>query len=104
MKNRSYVLNTALAVVMTVALTICIFLRTFCPWVIIPVLNIPNMALLSLIALLADHYLAKNANATAPGPAWVPTTPQTMDLGVSLGQRSPLSLQYFSSSASSVPV
>lgn len=61
MKNRSYVLNTALAVVMTVALTICIFLRTFCPWVIIPVLNIPNMALLSLIALLADYYLARGA-------------------------------------------
>lgn len=61
MKNRTYVLNTALAVVMTLVLITCILLRTFCPWVIIPVLNIPNMALLSLIALLADHYLAKNA-------------------------------------------
>ena len=61
MKNKTYVLSTALAVVMTVALTICILLRTFCPWVIIPVLNIPNMALLSLIALLADHYIARGA-------------------------------------------
>lgn len=61
MKNRTYVLNTALAVVMTVALTVCILLRTFCPWVIIPELNIPNMALLSLIALLADYYLAIGA-------------------------------------------
>lgn len=61
MKNRTYVLNTALAVVMTVALTVCILLRTFCPWVIIPALNIPNMALLSLIALLADYYIAKGA-------------------------------------------
>lgn len=61
MKNRTYVLNTALAIVVTVALITCILLRTFSPWVIIPVLNIPNMALLSLIALLADHYLAKNA-------------------------------------------
>ena len=61
MKNRTYVLNTALAVVMTVALAICILLRTFCPWVIIPELNIPNMALLSLIALLADYYIARGA-------------------------------------------
>ena len=61
MKNRSFVLNTALAVVMTVALAVCILLRTFCPWVIIPALNIPNMALLSLIALLADYYIARGA-------------------------------------------
>ena len=61
MKNRTYVLNTALAVVMTLVLITCILLRTFCPWIIIPVLNIPNMALLSLVALLADHYLAKGA-------------------------------------------
>ena len=61
MKNRSFVLNTALAVVMTVALVVCILLRTFCPWVIIPALNIPHMALLSLIALLADYYLARDA-------------------------------------------
>ena len=61
MKNRSFILNTALAVVMTVALAVCILLRTFCPWIIIPALNIPNMALLSLIALLADYYLARDA-------------------------------------------
>ena len=61
MKNRTYVLNTALAVVMTVALAICVLLRAFCPWVIIPALNIPNMALLSLIALLADYYIARGA-------------------------------------------
>ena len=61
MKNRTYFLNSALAVVVTVALVICVMLRTFCPWVIIPELNIPNMALLSLIALLADHYIAKGA-------------------------------------------
>ena len=61
MKNRTYFLNSALAVVVTVALVICVMLRTFCPWVIIPELNIPNMALLSLIALLSDHYIAKGA-------------------------------------------
>lgn len=61
MKNRTYVLNTALAAVVTVAAAVCVLLRTFCPWVIIPELNIPNMALLSLIALLADYYIAKGA-------------------------------------------
>lgn len=61
MKNRTYVLNTALAAVVTIAAVVCVLLRTFCPWVIIPGLNIPNMALLSLIALVADHYLAPKA-------------------------------------------
>ena len=61
MKNRSYILNTALAVVVTIAIAVCVLLRAFCPWVIIPELNIPNMALLSLIALLADYYLAPGA-------------------------------------------
>jgi hypothetical protein len=61
MKNRTFVLNTALAVVMTVALAVCVLLRAFCLWVIIPELNIPNMALLSLIALLADYYIARGA-------------------------------------------
>lgn len=60
MKDRSYILNTALALVVSVALIVCSLLRTFCPWVIIPELNIPNMALLSLIALVADYYLAKD--------------------------------------------
>ena len=61
MKNRTYVLNTVLAVVVTVALSICILLRTFCPWVIIPELNIPNIVLLSLIALLIDHYASSGS-------------------------------------------
>lgn len=61
MKNKTYILNTLLAAVVGIALTVCVLLRTFCPWVIIPALNIPNMALLSLIALLTDHYLAPGA-------------------------------------------
>lgn len=61
MKNKTYILNSLLAVVVMVAVAICVLLRAFCPWVIIPELNIPNIALLSLIALLADHYLAKDA-------------------------------------------
>ena len=61
MKNRTYILNTALAAVVGIAVAAGILVRTFAPAVIIPELNIPNMALLSLIALLADHYLAPGA-------------------------------------------
>ena len=61
MKNNKYFLNTALAVVLGVALMTCVVLRTFIPAIVLPRLDIPNMVLLSLIALLADHYLAKDA-------------------------------------------
>ena len=59
--KKTYVLNTALAVVVFVAAAVCVLVRTFLPNVIIPSLNVPNMVLLSLIALVLDHYLAKGA-------------------------------------------
>jgi len=61
MKDKKYVLNTAFAIVLGVALLICVLVRTFVPAAILPELDIPNMVLLSLIALLADHYLAQGA-------------------------------------------
>lgn len=61
MKENKYFLNTALAVVMGAALLIAVLVRTFAPVAIIPGLDIPNMVLLSLAALLADHYVAKKA-------------------------------------------
>lgn len=61
MKNNKYFLNTALAVVVGIALAVCVILRTFLPAIVLPQLSIPNMVLLSLIALLLDHYLAKGA-------------------------------------------
>lgn len=66
MKNNKYFLNTALAVVVGIALAVCVILRTFIPAIVLPRLSIPNMVLLSLIALLLDHYLAKGA-----GRCWV---------------------------------
>lgn len=38
-----------------------IFVRTFAPAVILPRLDLPNMVLLSLLTVLADHYLAPDA-------------------------------------------
>ena len=61
MKNNKYFLNTALAAVVGVALAVCVLLRTFIPAIVLPRLSIPNMVLLSLIALLLDHYIAKGA-------------------------------------------
>ena len=61
MKKNPYILNTLLALELAIALIAAVLVRTFAPNVIIPSLNIPNMVLLSLVALLADHYLAPGA-------------------------------------------
>lgn len=61
MKNKTYILNTLLAAVMGLALLVAVFVRTFNPNIIIPSLDIPNLVLVSLIALVADHYLAPGA-------------------------------------------
>ncbi len=61
MKDQKYVLNTALAVIFGVLLLIAVFVRTFAPVIIIPRLSIPNMVLISLAALLIDHYVVPNA-------------------------------------------
>ena len=57
MKNSIYRLNTLLAVILGGALLIAVIVRAAAPIVIIPALDIPNMVLLSLAALLAEHYL-----------------------------------------------
>ena len=61
MKKNTYLLNTLLAVVLGGALLIAVLVRTFAPIIIIPALDIPNMVLVSLAALLLDHYLAPGA-------------------------------------------
>ena len=61
MNNKTYTLNTVLAAVVGIALAIAVLVRTFLPLVILPVLSIPNLVGISLIALVLDHYLAPNA-------------------------------------------
>lgn len=58
MKNKTYILNTLLAGVLGTALLAAVLVRTFAPAVIIPSLNVPNLVLFSLAALVLDHYLA----------------------------------------------
>lgn len=61
MKEKTYILNTFLAALLGAVLAVCLLVRTFAPNVIIPALDIPNMVLISLAALLLDHYLAPGA-------------------------------------------
>ena len=62
MKNNKYLLNTLLAVAVLLAAGTMMVLRTIQPAVILPKVNIPNLVLISLVALLGDHYLAPKAD------------------------------------------
>ena len=61
MKDKTYFLSLLLAVVLGVAMVAVVLVETFAPAVVLPVMNIPNMAGLSLIVLLLEHYLAPNS-------------------------------------------
>lgn len=61
MKANKYFLNTALALVMGVACGAAVLVRTFAPNFIIPTLDIPNLVLVSLAALVLDHYVTGGA-------------------------------------------
>ena len=58
MKKNPYFLNTVLAIVVFAACAIALLVRVWFPAAVIPALNIPNMVLLSVIALLVEHFLA----------------------------------------------
>lgn len=60
--KKSYILNTILAVAVAVALLAIILVHTFLPNFVIPKVSIPNLVLLSLIALVLDHYIARGAD------------------------------------------
>jgi len=61
MKNKTYILNTILAVVLGIYLLVAILIRTFAPQIILPKANIPNMVFISLVALVLEHYLVPDA-------------------------------------------
>ena len=58
MKKNPYFLNTLLAVVVFAVALVMMVLRVLSPVHILPAWNIPFMVLLSLAALLLEHYLA----------------------------------------------
>lgn len=61
MKKSTYTLNTLLAVILGAALLAAVLVRTFLPRIILPNLDATNMVLISLAALILDHYLASEA-------------------------------------------
>ena len=58
MKKNQYFLNAVLAIVVFVACATALLVRVWLPAAVIPVLNIPNMVLLSVVALLLEHFIA----------------------------------------------
>lgn len=58
---KKYLLNTFLAVVFTLALLAMVIARAVCPVLVFPGFGVPNLVLISLVALLLDHYIVKDA-------------------------------------------
>ena len=58
---KKYMLNTFLAAVFTLALLAMVIARALCPVLVFPGFGVPNLVLISLIALLLDHYIVKDA-------------------------------------------
>jgi len=58
---KKYMLNTLLTVVFTIALLVLVVARAICPVLVFPGFGIPNLVLISLIALVVDHYIVKDA-------------------------------------------
>ena len=66
MKENRFFANIALSVVLGIALAVCAIVRAFLPMGVLPKLDIPNMVLLSLAALLLDHYWSKTSRKFCP--------------------------------------
>ena len=60
--KKTYNLNTILAIVLGVVLLAFVLIRTFAPRIILVELDIPTLVLISLAALLVDHYVAPGAD------------------------------------------
>ena len=76
--KKTYVLNTVLTAVLFLACVAAALVRAFAPIIIIPALNIPNMVLLSVVALLIEHFLAKGN----PRCSWLTTGFGVLSFGI----------------------
>lgn len=61
MEKKTYILNSLLIAVTCVALLAMVIVRAFAPQIILPDFGVTNLVLVSLIALVLDHYLAPGA-------------------------------------------
>lgn len=62
MKNKLFLLPVLLVAVLFVALLAGMLVQIVQPAAILPPLNIPNMVLLSVVALLLDYFLTKSSS------------------------------------------
>jgi len=58
---KKYLLNTFLAAVFTAVLLVMVIARAVCPVLVFPGFGVPNLVLISLIALVLDHYMVQDA-------------------------------------------
>ena len=61
MKKNTFLLPTLLVAVLFVTMLSAMLLQIFIPAIILPPLNIPNMTLLSVVALVLDHFFTKGS-------------------------------------------
>ena len=65
MKDNRYFRNIALTVVLGIALAACMVIRAMAPMAVLPQLDVPNVVLLSVIALLAEFYICGDVKCYA---------------------------------------
>lgn len=58
---KKYLLNTFLAGIFAAVLLAMVIARALCPILVLPGFDVPNLVLISLIALLLDHWFVKDA-------------------------------------------
>ena len=63
MRKNAYLGNILLAAVMAIAMLATVLCRVFAPAAVLPVLNIPNLLALCVIALVLEYYLAQPSQA-----------------------------------------
>ncbi len=61
MKEKKFILNTLLVLAVFAAMLTMLLIRIFNPAGVLPKLDIPNMALLSLVVLVLEYYIAPKA-------------------------------------------
>ncbi len=66
MKQKSYMLNTILVILLGVVLLAAVFVRAFAPMIIIPKLDVLNLSAVSLVTLVLEYYLAGSAKRCYP--------------------------------------
>ena len=65
MKDNRYFRNIALTATLGIALAACMVIRAMAPMAVVPQLDVPNVVLLSMIALLAEFYIAGEGKCNA---------------------------------------